>query len=142
MIIDTRSSYTSKAGTGTDFQIKSAYKTSIGSKIPLPPTSHTASKRIMASLDVEDVKKMRKRIHELSFLRKEQERQMEVMSVLDRNFLMPISAKNQSAIGKNSKEKTTSSRLKEPISDIYIPGFIMPKISNKSSFQTTLNQID
>jgi hypothetical protein len=48
----------------------------------------------MASLDVEDVKKMRKRIHELSFLRKEQERQMEVMSVLDRNFLMPISAKN------------------------------------------------
>ena len=94
MIIDTRSSYTSKAGTGTDFQIKSAYKTSIGSKIPLPPTSHTTSKRIMASLDVEDVKKMRKRIHELSFLRKEQERQMEVMSVLDRNFLMPISAKN------------------------------------------------
>jgi len=29
---------------------------------------------MIASLEVEDVKKMRKRIHEMSFLRKEQER--------------------------------------------------------------------
>ena len=90
----------------------------------------------MASLDVEDVKKMRKRINELSYLKKEQQRQMEVMSVLERNSMIgPASTKNQSIIGKSSKKKErTTSRTNDNMDDIYIPTFIMPKLPVKSSF--------
>jgi hypothetical protein len=64
----------------------------------------SAMKSQIASLDVEDVKRMKRRIHEMSFLKKEQERQMEVMSVLDRNSLNVNRIPASSVLGKGTKK--------------------------------------
>jgi hypothetical protein len=58
--------------------------TSLGNSAAWP----NSSKHAFGTIDIEDGRKIKKRIHELTFLRKEQERQMEVISVLDRNSLI------------------------------------------------------
>jgi hypothetical protein len=137
------SSYLSKAGHESS---NNAYMVVLTQQSPKMPTimnsgalttSSAGVKRQLASLDTEDVKRMRKRIHEMSFLRKEQERQMEVMSVIERNSMIGNKSNhNASVISKVSKkDRAMMNKINEGLDDIYIPANIMPKILNRSSFQ-------
>jgi hypothetical protein len=93
LILDARSSGLPRPPHGHEYLIKSAYQSSMQPpRIPTSLGNSTAwpnsSKHALGSIDIEDGRKIKKRIHELTFLRKEQERQMEVISVLDRNSLI------------------------------------------------------